>query len=149
MNSPPVARGSQEARFTQHRAHLLADPCISNLNCRVTNYISGILCLTGAGISTESGIPDYRSEDVGLYATSNHKPTQFQVDRTPLHLRSGTALIICTCHRTLSNIRHIEKHIGRGVSSVGLEIPLCSRTRRTWSSSGGKTTAQLDTLSHR
>jgi len=38
----------------------------------------GILCLTGAGISTESGIPDYRSEDVGLYATSNHKPTQFQ-----------------------------------------------------------------------
>ena len=42
--------------------------------------IPGILCLTGAGISTESGIPDYRSEDVGLYATSNHKPTQFQVE---------------------------------------------------------------------
>ncbi|XP_017064782.1 NAD-dependent protein deacylase Sirt4 [Drosophila eugracilis] len=35
-----------------------------------------ILVLTGAGISTESGIPDYRSEGVGLYARSNHKPVQ-------------------------------------------------------------------------
>uniref|UniRef100_A0A336LMW1 NAD-dependent protein deacylase n=1 Tax=Culicoides sonorensis TaxID=179676 RepID=A0A336LMW1_CULSO len=36
------------------------------------------LVLTGAGISTESGIPDYRSEGVGLYARSNHKPVQHQ-----------------------------------------------------------------------
>lgn len=36
------------------------------------------LVLTGAGISTESGIPDYRSEGVGLYARSNHKPIQHQ-----------------------------------------------------------------------
>lgn len=36
-----------------------------------------ILVLTGAGISTESGVPDYRSEEVGLYARSNHKPTQY------------------------------------------------------------------------
>ncbi|XP_016998563.1 NAD-dependent protein deacylase Sirt4 [Drosophila takahashii] len=35
-----------------------------------------VLVLTGAGISTESGIPDYRSEGVGLYARSNHKPVQ-------------------------------------------------------------------------
>ncbi|KAL8589467.1 hypothetical protein ACOMHN_061678 [Nucella lapillus] len=33
--------------------------------------------LTGAGISTESGIPDYRSEGVGLYARSNQRPVQY------------------------------------------------------------------------
>ncbi|XP_077299232.1 NAD-dependent protein deacylase Sirt4-like isoform X2 [Arctopsyche grandis] len=37
-----------------------------------------IAIITGAGISTESGIPDYRSEGVGLYARSNHKPIQYQ-----------------------------------------------------------------------
>ena len=35
-----------------------------------------LLVLTGAGISTESGIPDYRSEKVGLYATSDKRPIQ-------------------------------------------------------------------------
>jgi len=38
-----------------------------------------ILVITGAGISTESGIPDYRSEGVGLYATSTKRPTQHKV----------------------------------------------------------------------
>ena len=31
--------------------------------------------MTGAGISTESGLQDYRSEEVGLYARSNKRPT--------------------------------------------------------------------------
>jgi len=38
-----------------------------------------LLVITGAGISTESGIPDYRSEDVGLYATSTKRPMQHKV----------------------------------------------------------------------
>ena len=33
-----------------------------------------LLVLSGAGLSTESGIPDYRSKDVGLYDRANHKP---------------------------------------------------------------------------
>ena len=44
----------------------------------VTNA-DNLLVITGAGISTESGIPDYRSEDVGLYATSTKRPIQHKV----------------------------------------------------------------------
>ncbi len=36
-----------------------------------------LFVLTGAGVSTESGIKDYRSEGVGLYATSTTRPTNF------------------------------------------------------------------------
>jgi len=39
---------------------------------------AGVTCLTGAGISTESGIPDYRSKGVGLYDRKNHKPILHQ-----------------------------------------------------------------------
>lgn len=37
-----------------------------------------LLVLTGAGISTESGIPDYRSEGVGLYSVTKRRPVQYQ-----------------------------------------------------------------------
>ncbi|CAJ0604676.1 unnamed protein product [Cylicocyclus nassatus] len=40
--------------------------------------IEKLLVLTGAGMSTESGIPDYRSEKVGLYERSNHRPITIQ-----------------------------------------------------------------------
>ena len=36
-----------------------------------------LFVITGAGISTESGIRDYRSEDVGLYAISDIRPMQY------------------------------------------------------------------------
>jgi len=41
--------------------------------------VERLLVITGAGISTESGIPDYRSEGVGLYATSVKRPIQHKV----------------------------------------------------------------------
>lgn len=37
-----------------------------------------LFILSGAGLSTESGLPDYRSKKVGLYERSNHKPMQHQ-----------------------------------------------------------------------
>ncbi|XP_053986416.1 NAD-dependent protein deacylase Sirt4-like isoform X1 [Hylaeus volcanicus] len=39
---------------------------------------NNICILTGAGISTESGIPDYRSEGVGLYAKSSRRPVLYK-----------------------------------------------------------------------
>lgn len=65
-----------EAMFVpKHRAVKRSDiDCFSHFMKTHDN----IVVLTGAGISTESGIPDYRSEGVGLYARSNHKPIQYQ-----------------------------------------------------------------------
>ncbi|XP_037345974.1 NAD-dependent protein lipoamidase sirtuin-4, mitochondrial [Pungitius pungitius] len=37
---------------------------------------SRLFVLSGAGLSTESGIPDYRSEGVGLYARTDRRPMQ-------------------------------------------------------------------------
>jgi len=37
-----------------------------------------LLVITGAGISTESGVPDYRSKGVGLYDRTDRRPVQYQ-----------------------------------------------------------------------
>ncbi|TRY55011.1 hypothetical protein DNTS_020752 [Danionella cerebrum] len=46
---------------------------------QLQSFVSRASCLfiiSGAGLSTESGIPDYRSEGVGLYARTNRRPMQ-------------------------------------------------------------------------
>ncbi|XP_074828737.1 NAD-dependent protein lipoamidase sirtuin-4, mitochondrial isoform X2 [Natator depressus] len=43
---------------------------------RFFSHSQRLLVMTGAGISTESGIPDYRSEGVGLYARTDRRPIQ-------------------------------------------------------------------------
>ncbi len=50
---------------------------LSNEITKLQEFISNskrLFILTGAGISTESGIPDYRSEGVGLYARTTNRP---------------------------------------------------------------------------
>uniref|UniRef100_A0A8D8ME66 NAD-dependent protein deacylase n=1 Tax=Cacopsylla melanoneura TaxID=428564 RepID=A0A8D8ME66_9HEMI len=59
----------------QHKPVIESD--ITKLKQFIQNH-KKILVVTGAGISTESGIPDYRSEGVGLYARSDKRPVQFQ-----------------------------------------------------------------------
>uniref|UniRef100_A0A0P4VZ74 Deacetylase sirtuin-type domain-containing protein n=1 Tax=Scylla olivacea TaxID=85551 RepID=A0A0P4VZ74_SCYOL len=57
------------------------EPCQDGMLSQVQEFLDTtkrLFVLTGAGISTESGIPDYRSEGVGLYATSDRRPIQYK-----------------------------------------------------------------------
>ena len=55
----------------------VATPLKRNDLSRLEEFISTskrLLVLTGAGVSTESGIRDYRSEGIGLYSVSDQRP---------------------------------------------------------------------------
>jgi len=56
------------------------EPNLESLNklSKLVRDARKLVVMTGAGISTESGIPDYRSEEVGLYARSSNRPIQYQ-----------------------------------------------------------------------
>ena len=44
----------------------------------VLKNVDKLVVMTGAGISTESGIPDYRSQGIGVYARSKNRPITIQ-----------------------------------------------------------------------
>jgi NAD-dependent deacetylase sirtuin 4 len=76
MNRVKNARNLSTMRYVPHHSSPREDDVR-----RLQNFVDSvrkIFVLTGAGMSTESGIPDYRSEKVGLYATSDSRPVQYQ-----------------------------------------------------------------------
>ena len=71
-------------RFQNGIAHHLVVPPHHQMTridlLRLENFIEKskrLFVLCGAGVSTESGIKDYRSENVGLFATTTHRPTNY------------------------------------------------------------------------
>ncbi|CAF0827715.1 unnamed protein product [Adineta steineri] len=66
---------SKEIYIPQYR-----EPSADEIN-KLQEFISQskrLFIISGAGISTESGIPDYRSEGVGLYARTTNRPMMYQ-----------------------------------------------------------------------
>lgn len=53
------------------------DDSIAKLDELVEKY-DKLFVVTGAGVSTESGVRDYRSEGVGLYAMSESRPMDYR-----------------------------------------------------------------------
>lgn len=78
---------SQGLKYLDRKCSNLAfvpkhEPCSEESISRLQTFINNhekLFVITGAGISTESGIPDYRSEGVGLYSTSTKRPIQIKV----------------------------------------------------------------------
>lgn len=54
----------------------LSPPDLIKLKDFINKY-QRLFILCGAGVSTESGIKDYRSENVGLFATTKHRPVNY------------------------------------------------------------------------
>lgn len=74
FRSHSVSRASPNLTFVP--ACLPPDPVEVEELQRFVSNSKRLFVMTGAGISTESGIPDYRSEGVGLYARTDRRPVQ-------------------------------------------------------------------------
>ena len=62
-------------------------------------------------MSTESGIPDYRSAGVGLYARSNHKPVQHQEFMKSKLARQRYWARNFTAWKTFSSFKPNQSHL--------------------------------------
>lgn len=78
-------RSTVLAIFTRNFSRNCVPPCGELREADLKKFVeilsrsSKLLVVTGAGVSTESGIPDYRSEGVGAYARNkNFVPVQYQ-----------------------------------------------------------------------
>ena len=71
-----LSSGTAENQFVPETTDTLTVENVHAVADAISNS-SRLFVLTGAGISTESGIPDYRSKGVGLYATSKNRPIQY------------------------------------------------------------------------
>uniref|UniRef100_A0A8C6Z8G6 NAD-dependent protein deacylase n=2 Tax=Nothoprocta perdicaria TaxID=30464 RepID=A0A8C6Z8G6_NOTPE len=74
LRSHVVSRSSPDLTFVP--ACLPADPGEIKELQHFISQSKKLFVMTGAGVSTESGIPDYRSEGVGLYARTDRRPVQ-------------------------------------------------------------------------
>lgn len=74
FRSHSVSRSSPNVTFVP--ACLPPDPVEVEELQRFVSNSKRLFVMTGAGISTESGIPDYRSEGVGLYTRTDRRPVQ-------------------------------------------------------------------------
>ncbi|XP_015189766.1 PREDICTED: NAD-dependent protein deacylase Sirt4 [Polistes dominula] len=71
----------QICRMSQFAFVPVCNPVEEEDVLQLRNFIekyNNICVLTGAGVSTESGIPDYRSAGVGIYARSSRRPVLYK-----------------------------------------------------------------------
>ncbi|XP_047363988.1 NAD-dependent protein deacylase Sirt4 [Vespa velutina] len=71
----------QTCRMSQFTFVPVSNPVRQEDILQLRNFIENnneICVLTGAGVSTESGIPDYRSAGVGIYARSSRRPVLYK-----------------------------------------------------------------------
>ncbi|XP_031706275.1 NAD-dependent protein lipoamidase sirtuin-4, mitochondrial [Anarrhichthys ocellatus] len=76
LHAAPVRRASSVPVVSFVPACSTADTHSLELLQDFVSRASRLFVISGAGLSTESGIPDYRSEGVGLYARTDRRPMQ-------------------------------------------------------------------------
>ncbi|XP_064485329.1 NAD-dependent protein deacylase Sirt4-like [Ornithodoros turicata] len=88
VTQPNILRSHLQVRLFQYVPK--HKPCSKEDIEKLQDFVSrkkNLLVLTGAGISTESNIPDYRSEGVGLYSRNTYRPVSYKTFTTSAKAR--------------------------------------------------------------